>query len=102
MKDLYLVLVMDGSDAQTALVEETAFDWIESAVPRQGRGKSSWREKIPGTDTPVQITVGSYENDRAIHLIAESKKTFDSITEAIQACYAEGNQIAGDYIGMSY
>lgn len=102
MKNLYIVTVLDGSDAQTALVEENVFDWVGSNIPRQGQGKSSWHEKIPGTDTRVQISVGSYENDRAIHLIAQAEVTFDSITEAVQACYAEGNQIAGDYIGMAY
>lgn len=102
MKDLYLVLVMDGSDAQTALVEKSAFDWIDSPMRRSFQGEGYWHENIPGTRTRVQITVGSHENDRAIHLIAAAEKTFDSITEAIQACYAEGNRIAGDYIGMSY
>ncbi len=108
---LYLVALDGGGDLQVTLVTQAVWDWIDLPF---GSPDSSYCEAVPpavleeakrhGTesyfkDGTMRITVGSYDNDRA--LFAPGRQ-FDDVEDAHE--YAKENKvdIVDTYEGFIY
>jgi len=87
MQERYLIELRGGGDTYIHLVEKEVFDWVTSSEqPGRKAGDSSWFEteehvpkviwdsimKCPEANDwfpdGLDVTIGSYNNDRALHL----------------------------------
>jgi len=95
--NVYMVICMDGSDADVKLVTGKQWVWIH----RDPRPADSWAETDPGDkQNIVQVTCGSYENDRALQASALPGATFDSAKAALAFIKAEGHTLCDIYSGL--
>ena len=92
-----------SEDRDIRVVSEATWKWIHtSAKP----GESSWREKIPdgpneNGDKTANLTIGSYENDRALQCAALAS-WFESTREARKWAKDNGYEIEDHYSGFIY
>ena len=75
----HLVVLEGGGDRDIGFVTAQQWEWIHSDPP--GDGKSGWQEADPETKRRVTVTIGSYENDRAIHALTNARR-FDTERQA--------------------
>jgi hypothetical protein len=110
---VYIVSLAGQGDVDIKVVDAATYNWI---IGPQGdpKGKSGWKDKLcpesqrelmeaEGWKFPPEVTIGSYENDRAI--LARPMKgyaSYQSITAAVKAIKKKGDKLDGDYEGLIY
>lgn len=112
-KTLHLITLSGGGDTYHKLVGPATFEWLFHDFEST---KSGYYEKIPQTvqdefsafDTnwkkenkegEIQITIGSYDNDRAMHAIGLD---FDSASKACKWAISRGIELGEEYDGCVY
>jgi hypothetical protein len=108
---LYLVVLEGGGDITVALVAESVWQWIDLPFESQDSG---YYEDVPPAvlveaekhgrlswfkDGKLRISVGSYDNDRAL---AAPGLQFDDLESAEAYAAANKVQIEGTYDGCIY
>jgi hypothetical protein len=110
-EQLYLVVLEGGGDIQVTLVNKAVWDWID--LPFDSL-ESGYYEAVPQAvldearrhdsesyfkDGTMRVTVGSYDNDRA--LFAPGRR-FDEVDEAHEYAKANNVDIVDTYEGCIY
>ncbi len=111
MKKLHLVTLSGGGDVYHKLVGPKTFEFISSEWSSPD-GSNSYDEIIPEevkeeiqclsgetSDDSIHITIGSFDNDRAIQL---DGKDFDSATQAVKWAVKSGVELGEEYDGCVY
>jgi hypothetical protein len=108
---LYLVVLEGGGDITVALVAESVWQWIDMPFESQ---ESGYYETVPAAvlaeaekhdrlswfkDGKLRISVGSFDNDRAI---SAPGLQFDDVESAEAYAAAHKVKIAGTYEGCIY
>jgi hypothetical protein len=121
---LYLINLEGGGDTMIYVVGKATFDWINSDWPaNEAAGESGFYEKIPAAviaeweaaglkdelDARTKldgvardecyITIGSWDNDRAMHIPAGG---FDSIVSAMVYIKKQKGELVDEYHGCIY
>lgn len=105
----YLISLEGGGDRYYFLVGKASFNWINSPRPDFSQ-TSCVQETIPAEvlaecttliDPVADITRGSWDNDRALFLMAGFEQ-YDSVTKLMKACGKHGITIVGEYDGCVY
>jgi hypothetical protein len=75
-KPAYLVVLEGQGDAYVLLIDQATWDWINSDIPESAKGEGEWDETFLAPEAVrkahaeygdgVSITIGSYQNDRAL------------------------------------
>jgi hypothetical protein len=101
-KGLIILCESDGGVAHVVLVPLAVTDWICS----DPKNKDHWREKIPGTDEYAEVTIGTYENDRALHVVSTEREGFaehfNSAREALTYVRDKDVDLLDVYSGLVY
>jgi hypothetical protein len=95
----YIVYLSDQSDRFVYIVEKPIWDWINSEA--KAKDKKSWLEQIPGSDEFIPVTIGSFENDRALRYMGHAK-IYYSLSEAVKAIVDNGHVLVDTYEGYCY
>lgn len=115
---LHLMVLQGQGDTIVSLLNVEHYQWILSReTPGRKSKESSWSDtacppdlfKAIKADDPdiedegVPVTIGSYQNDRAMYSYGVAEYTGDSVTEAVQWAKANGHELAdGEYHGCIY
>lgn len=125
---VYLVVLSGGGDTYIKIVDEETWNWITSDDMGQApadEDESSWEDQIvPPSQIakmkanhekytkkwgvndqfyPLQITSGSWENDRALAAMpADGYDNYDSFKEAMTAIKDNGDIFEDEYEGYFY
>lgn len=117
---VYLVTLEGGGDLYVKVVDQETFDWITSDDPGIPEAESDdddgvtlWEDQtVPPSqvaklkaigDYPVEITSGSWENDRAIAAQpADGYDTYDTVAEALKAIRRNKAELEDEYHGGMY
>lgn len=117
MKDGYLIWLREyDGDSYFGLVEKEVFEWITSPSDEPEGADGIWvstnapkrlAEAIAKEESDIQLTCGSYENDRAIYCTgARSLIEFDfdinTKKGAIEFAEKNGYKVKGTYKGYMY
>jgi hypothetical protein len=105
MADKYLIILNGQGDTDVILAEAAAQSWITGPAPRFSRG--AVKEKIPATvisthkvgSKTIEITIGSYENDRALQCPGDH---FGSVKDALEFVKKNGHNVVDEYHGCIY
>lgn len=115
MKDVYCISLSGGGDTYIYFVDEESWRWITSPPPKGLRTAGH----LPDTQCPPtqlklmkledpdmedfpDITIGSYENDRALACRPTEGDTFYSVAVAIKYATKHNLNIVDDYQGYIY
>lgn len=99
---LYLINLEGGGDTDITVVNKEVFDWIGSDFSCDA-GEYSRDETIPGTDVVVNVTCGSYDNDRALAASAHfTEQGFGTIKAALAYIKEQRGELADEYHGCIY
>lgn len=102
MEKRYLLVLSGQGDTSITVVDQEGWDYLKLPEP-EWKGETSVDEKCPGVDEPVQVTIGSWDNDRAIHLWASDRyPTFDTLKQAMKNIKANNAELADEYHGCIY
>jgi hypothetical protein len=106
-KTMYLVELSGQGDHYRFLVSEKIIDWINSRVtPGREGDESCWSDTATPTEfgEEAHLTIGSYQNDRAMHLLGRACRAdfllgndvreFLSVVEMVE--WAKENDVAID------
>jgi len=111
---VYMLLLEGGGDTVIRVIDREAFVWIHGPSGQPKRKPSSWRDpfapasqvelwKQEGTDPYLDITIGSWKNDRALAAVSlPSYGDFDTVKEAMHAIKKHGDELADEYHGFIY
>ncbi len=106
MNTRHLVVLQGGGDTSIGFVTPEQWAWIHSS--KRGKG-SGWHESDPVGHHMVLITIGSAENDRAIHALFGTegqlieRPTFETVRAALK--YAKQQKwtvLKDEYHGCLY
>lgn len=98
----YLIHLAGGGDTTIHIVNEATWDWIN--LPYQGNNnKNRYTETVPSgvmcNHKELEITSGSYDNDRAL---AISGQTFWTMKDAYDYIKNNNITIEDEYEGYIY
>ena len=122
---VYLIHLEGGGDTFLKVVDKETFDWVTSDDLGQPEGTSKdegiitvhmWEDQlIPASQIakikeeegddydPIQITSGSYDNDRALAARpADGYDTYYTVREVMQAIKANNGELIDEYSGYIY
>ena len=115
---VYLIVLTGQGDTFIKVVDEETFEWIVSDDLGQPKGEedaSSWEDQLvpasqiekikeeEGEYDPLRITIGSYDNDRALAAKpCGDYDTYYSIKEAMKAIKSHGDELEDEYQGYIY
>jgi len=116
----YILNLSGPGDHYLVIVDQVAWDWIMSNDPGLppgktmgiGRGQlSSWedrlvpdslKERIEESGGTVELTSGSWQNDRALCMIDAGLECCDSIKEAMDWIKGHDMELVDDWEGCVY
>lgn len=107
MTNKYMITLSGGGDTDVFFVDKPVFDWINSGIPAHAAGKGSWVEKMPGVENDDEdndpfVTIGSYDNDRAIYAGSQCADRFSSVGDGLKYAKRQNFNIVDTYEGMIY
>jgi len=115
--DIYLIVLTGQGDTYVKPVDKETFDWVTSADEGRPKGQendSGWDDQlVPESQKQklkaltgsavVQVTSGSFDNDRA--LAARAAGQYDiycTLTDAFKAIKQHGDEVVDEYQGYIY
>lgn len=114
---VYLLTLEGGGDRYLTVVNKETYEWITSedlGQPAGSQGKSSWEDQlVPPSQVeplksaglyPLRITIGSYDNDRALAArpMEGYERDYDSIRELMAAIRKNRHELIDEYDGCIY
>ena len=114
-KDVYLIHLTGQGDVEVAFVNKEVFDWINSTDKGQApadRGKSGWydqtvpkfvSDRLPSDERGVFLTIGSFNNDRALAVIGlKNVRSFTSVRDAMAHVRRHNLNVVNEFEGSIY
>lgn len=113
----YLVTLQGQGNTECRIVDEESWNWLCSDSGKPSEDATYWddpnvpsavveRRKVAGLEEPIEITSGSWENDRALQcpaiIIDGNEMLFWSVADAIKAAKEHGMDIEKSYEGCIY
>lgn len=110
--EVALFILNDRKDVYIFLAPKSALDWCLNVVPGEHTLPTNVLTELEpfitaeyevDLDEEVEITIGSPDNDAAMHLLGLCK-TFDTITDALEHVQLKGWQLnkSDEYHGYAY
>lgn len=114
--NIYLITLEGQGDIYIKPVDEETFNWVTSndeGRPAGAENESGWEDQlVPASqrtkmeaagDWPVEITLGSYDNDRALFAHPSGDyDTYYTLKEAFKAIRQHGDEVVDEYHGYIY
>ena len=117
MKEVYLIHLVGQGDVSVKLVSKETFDWIEREWPGSFEEhyledrtcpsrqlelmRKEWKSSGDEMEYPG-ITIGSFNNDRAIHALPEFGSEFYTLVDALDFVRENDMRIAEIFEGYIY
>lgn len=87
----HIICLQGQGDIDVALCTPEQFTWIESDP--LVRGRSSWTETDPTRNVAVEVTIGSYDNDRALAVVTGQEVLFTSFGAAAEYAKSKAERL---------
>lgn len=119
MANVYLLLLEGQGDLVVTVVDKETFDWVTSddlGRRPEDAGRTHWDDQlVPASQIakmkadegeayqPVWITIGSWDNDRALAAKpADGYKQYSRVTDAMKAIKKRGDKLVDEFAGCIY
>lgn len=115
--DVYFIITEGQGDFYLNVVDKECFDWVNSNWPFDDNRSSGVDPNTPKWlidkrdtefedehDADVVITIGSYDNDRALACmsIGTYDQTYFKVKDALDAVKERGDELKDEYHGLIY
>lgn len=113
-RDVYMIHLTGQGDVDIALVDRETFEWVTSKQQGRPAGDTSsgWidqsvpasvKARLPRDAQRVQLTIGSWENDRALTAtLLRGVKRFTEMREALAHIREHKLKVVDTYEGYIY
>jgi len=114
MGKYYMITCIGQGDTEITIVDQETWDWIFSPWPKTLKGKNSGEDIVPKAvlkkmrkwyeddSFKPEITIGSYENDRALQAPSVNGEKFYSMKDALKFIKDKKIKIADSHEGYIY
>lgn len=110
---VYLIILTGQGDTEIKVVDQETWDWIKSSNPGKPKNtkKNSWfdqlvpKSQLDKIGEVPYITIGSFENDRALwsrNADGYQEYYYDTVIEAMKDIKKNGHEFEDEYSGEIY